>query len=276
MFDVAGRLTPSPQWRGLPREQTGAVRSWAWQHFLRRRAAAGGDGRQLSAMRLPDLQRLAQSLGLAGTARMRKGQLIAAIEAAGQPRPRTASGSASHAGTGPEPNQSESSGNSAKRTAPAGAGANRPFEQDAMESERSGQLSMVSADPVGPGGAGPPPALRSRGGAARTRRRSPRPGLAGGPRRRATAPVSGDAASGATSGAQRRAPRSAPRAAAPFARRLARMARPPTRLARTATPAPPGAAAAPGAMASATAAAATAAGMTRAGLASRRGSDDQA
>ena len=31
-------------------------------------------------MKLPDLQRLAQSLGLAGTARMRKGQLIAAIE----------------------------------------------------------------------------------------------------------------------------------------------------------------------------------------------------
>jgi transcription termination factor Rho len=115
-------------------------------------------------MRLPDLQRLAQSLGLAGTARMRKGQLIAAIEDAGQRRSVTATGAghdpapvvaattaASYAGTA---NQSKSSGNSVKRTAPAGAGANRPFEQDAMESE-SGQLSMVSADPPGPGASTP-------------------------------------------------------------------------------------------------------------------------
>ncbi|MGN6792198.1 MAG: transcription termination factor Rho [Streptosporangiaceae bacterium] len=99
-------------------------------------------------MRLPDLQRLAQSLGLAGTARMRKGQLIAAIESAGQPRGMPAT--ASHADSAPRPTQSESRGNSVKRTAPAGAGANRPFEQDAMESE-SGQLSMASADPAGPG-----------------------------------------------------------------------------------------------------------------------------
>ncbi len=151
MFDVAGSAHSESAVAGSSAEQTGAVRSWPGSTSSDDSPAAGGDGRQLSAMRLPDLQRLAQSLGLAGTARMRKGQLIAAIEAAGQPRPRTASGSASHAGTGPEPNQSESSGNSVKRTAPAGAGANRPFEQDAMESERSGQLSMVSADPLGPG-----------------------------------------------------------------------------------------------------------------------------
>jgi transcription termination factor Rho len=116
-------------------------------------------------MKLPDLQRLAQSLGLAGTARMRKGQLIAAIEGAGQPRSVAAStagqgpaaaGSqaASYQGTGPAVSQSESNRNSVKRTAPAGAGANRPFEQDAMESE-SGQLSMVSADPSGLGAGTP-------------------------------------------------------------------------------------------------------------------------
>jgi transcription termination factor Rho len=102
-------------------------------------------------MKLPDLQRLAQSLGLAGTARMRKGQLIAAIEGAGQPRSVAASSvAAGSAGQGPAAAgssafQSESNRNSVKRTAPAGAGANRPFEQDAMESE-SGQLSTVSAD----------------------------------------------------------------------------------------------------------------------------------
>jgi transcription termination factor Rho len=101
---------------------------------------------------------------LAGTARMRKGQLIAAIEGAEQPRSAPAGGTgrdpapadavtteASDAGSA---NQSESSGNSVKRTAPAGAGANRPFEQDAMESE-SGQLSMVSAESASPGASSP-------------------------------------------------------------------------------------------------------------------------
>jgi len=55
-------------------------------------AASGGDeasanpsgttsrARGLTAMLLPELQREAQSMGITGTARMRKGQLIAAIE----------------------------------------------------------------------------------------------------------------------------------------------------------------------------------------------------
>ena len=141
MFDVAGGAHTESAAAGSSAEQTGAVRSWPGSTPADDSPAAGGDGGRLSAMRLPDLQRLAQSLGLAGTARMRKGQLIAAIEAAGQ--------------SGPGSNQSESSGNSVKRTAPAGAGAYRPFEQDAMESEGSGQLSMVSADPVGPGAGAP-------------------------------------------------------------------------------------------------------------------------
>jgi transcription termination factor Rho len=93
-------------------------------------------------MLLPELQRMAQSLGITGTGRMRKGQVIAAIEerqqkahsvgAVGQPNRPAAQ------------NQSEANGNSLKQGAPAGAGANRPFKQDAMESEGSGQLSMVS------------------------------------------------------------------------------------------------------------------------------------
>ncbi|WP_181562467.1 Rho termination factor N-terminal domain-containing protein, partial [Micromonospora noduli] len=55
----------------------------------RRRSGTG-----LSAMLLPELQSLAASLGISGTARMRKGELIAAISerqggnAAGTPRPR--------------------------------------------------------------------------------------------------------------------------------------------------------------------------------------------
>ncbi len=201
MFDVAGSAHPESAVAGSSAEQTGAVRSWPGSSPSDD-SPAGGDGRQLSAMRLPDLQRLAQSLGLAGTARMRKGQLIAAIEAAGQSRSRTASGAASHAGTGPEPNQSESSGNSVKRAAPAGAGANRPFEQDAMESERSGQLSMVSADPAGPGAGAP--AGQDTGSAPSFAGGEPHaphvsqagPGLAGSAPAGGS-PVSGDAANGA-------------------------------------------------------------------------------
>jgi transcription termination factor Rho len=164
MFDTPGNAQTESAAAGSSAEQTGAVRSWPGSTPSDDSPATGGDSRQLSAMRLPDLQRLAQSLGLAGTARMRKGQLIAAIEGAGQPGSAPATGrghdpapaaavttNASHAGS---VNQSESSGNSVKRTAPAGAGANRPFEQDAMEPE-SGQLSMVSADSAGPGASTP-------------------------------------------------------------------------------------------------------------------------
>ncbi len=153
MFDMAGSAHSESAAAGSSAEQTGAVRSWPGSTPSDDSPAVGGDGRQLSAMRLPDLQRLAQSLGLAGTARMRKGQLIAAIEEAGPGRTqgaRPSAGESAASSYAVTASQSESSGNSVKRTVPAGAGANRPFEQDAMESE-SGQLSMVSADPAGPG-----------------------------------------------------------------------------------------------------------------------------
>src|SRR5258708_23880143 len=58
-----------------------------------------------------------------------------------------------------ERNQSEVNGISVKRGAPAGAGANRPFEQDAMESEGSGQLSMVSEYSTGFGEGSPAPVM---------------------------------------------------------------------------------------------------------------------
>jgi transcription termination factor Rho len=96
-------------------------------------------------MLLPELQRLAQSLGITGTGRMRKGQLIAAIEE------RQHGGGA--AGTGGN-ERGQTIVSSAEWNAPAGAGANPPFEQDAMESQESGQLSMVSASEVETSGAG--------------------------------------------------------------------------------------------------------------------------
>ena len=65
-------------------EQTGAVRSWPGSQAADgpRGAGDGGAsaGKRLTSMLLPELQRLAQSLGMTGTGRMRKGQLIAAIE----------------------------------------------------------------------------------------------------------------------------------------------------------------------------------------------------
>ncbi|HEX9033587.1 MAG TPA: transcription termination factor Rho [Streptosporangiaceae bacterium] len=125
---------------GSSAEQTGAVRSWADSPD-----AGDSPGRRLPTMLLPELQRLAQSLGIAGTGRMRKGQLIAAIEERQRPAPAVADAATSVAAPrSAGGHQSEVNGNSVKRSAPAGAGANRPFEQDAMESEESGQLSMVS------------------------------------------------------------------------------------------------------------------------------------
>jgi transcription termination factor Rho len=78
-------------------------------------------------MLLPELQRVAQSLGITGVGRMRKSQLIEAIQsrqggpAAGPVRSATASAAVDH---------------SATRGAPAGAGAPRRREQDAMEPDR--------------------------------------------------------------------------------------------------------------------------------------------
>jgi len=81
--DAAGRAGTSP-------EPAGAVRSWpdgdSSAGAARSAGAAGTTaasrrgGTGLSGMLLPDLQRLAQSMGIMGTGRMRKGQVIAAIE----------------------------------------------------------------------------------------------------------------------------------------------------------------------------------------------------
>ena len=96
-----------------------------------RPARRGGSG--LSGMLLADLQRLAQSMGITGTARMRKSQLIEAI----QDRGRTA-------GT-PAGDGSGAHDNSVQRGASAGAGAPRQRKQDAMESDTSTQPALGDA-----------------------------------------------------------------------------------------------------------------------------------
>jgi transcription termination factor Rho len=70
-------------------------------------------------MLMPELQRLAQTLGIPGAGRMRKGQLIEAIEA--------------RQGGGPRQEGGPTRRGSVQRAASAGADAARPLEQDAME-----------------------------------------------------------------------------------------------------------------------------------------------
>jgi len=113
-------------------------------------------------MLLPELQRLAQSEGITGTAKMRKGQLIAAIEERRQSGGSQEASAPGQRGGGvrdvatpdPEPSaQIETSDNSVQRGAPAGAGADRTFEQDAMESQTSNQpgLGGTAAGGIGDG-----------------------------------------------------------------------------------------------------------------------------
>ncbi len=95
-------------------------------------AAARGRRRQgtgLSALLLPELQQVAQQMGIAGTARMRKSQLIAAIQE-------------KQGGNAEEPRRGSRAGApstevSAPRAASAGADASRPLKQDAMEPQTS-------------------------------------------------------------------------------------------------------------------------------------------
>jgi transcription termination factor Rho len=96
-------------------------------------------------MLLPELQRLAQSMGILGTGRMRKGQVIAAIEER-QQGSGAGNRAAERAAGGSQGAQNEKS---VQRGAPAGAGATRPFEQDAMEFETSTQPGLGNAGGIG-------------------------------------------------------------------------------------------------------------------------------
>ncbi len=97
-----------------------------------RPARRGGSG--LSGLLLADLQRLGQQMGITGTGRMRKSQLIEAIEAR---QGGGASAPASAQGTAP--------GHSNQRGASAGAAASRHREQVAMDSDNSAQPGLAQA-----------------------------------------------------------------------------------------------------------------------------------
>jgi len=102
----------------------------------------GGSG--LSGMLLADLQRLAQSMGITGTGRMRKSQLIEAIQSKQGGGAAPARDSGRPAGS-PAGNGSGALDNSVQRGASAGAGAPRHREQDAMESDTTAQPALGNA-----------------------------------------------------------------------------------------------------------------------------------
>jgi transcription termination factor Rho len=159
---------------GTSHDPAGAVRSWpdavdtaTGSNEASADSAGGASSRpaSLSAMLLPELQRVAQSIGITGTARMRKGQLIAAIEdrrsenrqggGSHEARPLGQQGGGSGAGVAPDQEslgrQIKTSDNSVQRGAPAGAGADRTFERDAMESQTSTQPGLGSPNTGGVG-----------------------------------------------------------------------------------------------------------------------------
>ena len=104
-----------------------------------RAARRGGSG--LSGMLLPELQRLAQSMGITGVGRMRKGQLIGVIQE------KQGGGS----GGAPSGDGGSAFDNSAQRGTSAGAGALRHREQDAMESDIARQSGLAGGTPAASG-----------------------------------------------------------------------------------------------------------------------------
>jgi transcription termination factor Rho len=102
----------------------------------------GRSGTGLSSLLMPELQRIAQEMGISGTGRMRKSQLVEAIEAR--------QGSQSPRGTAKAKKDSDQRGTS------AGAGATRPLKQDAMELDTFSQTGIgATAEPgIGDGGRG--------------------------------------------------------------------------------------------------------------------------
>jgi transcription termination factor Rho len=128
----SGNSGPSPASAGAAGGLPGAGAP-AGETVTDKPARRGGSG--LSGMLLADLQRLAQSMGITGTGRMRKSQLIEAIQS------KQGGGSA-----GPSAgNGSGALDNSVQRGASAGAGASRHREQDAMESDTTTQPSLGHA-----------------------------------------------------------------------------------------------------------------------------------
>jgi transcription termination factor Rho len=153
-------------------------------------------------MLMPELQRLAQSLGLTGTTRLRKGELVAAIQERQSGR---GGGSAPASGTaaprhgneavspgGPPGTHSQISGNSVQRGAPAGAGADRHLERDAMETQTSAQSGLGAGIAGGIGESAPAGLAGGTGGSAQASA-----AVSGGPAANGAPAANGSPANGA-------------------------------------------------------------------------------
>ena len=171
---------------------TGGTPAPAGETVTDKPARRGGSG--LSGMLLADLQRLAQSMGITGTGRMRKSQLIEAIQSKqggsgggatrsqpgggatqGQQGP-PAQDSAPPAGP-PAGNGSGALDNSVQRGASAGAGAPRHREQDAMEPDTTTQPALGdAAQPSGPAQEAATTAREARRGGSRDAAQAGAPG----------------------------------------------------------------------------------------------------
>src|ERR1700761_916768 len=105
--------------------------------------SSGRNGGDLSKLLVSDLQRIAQELGISGTGRMRKGDLVAAIQerTGGSSRPSARSGGRA----------AKTSDKSATRGPSAGAGAPRPLNQDTMTADTSVRPGIGEAAPAGSG-----------------------------------------------------------------------------------------------------------------------------
>src|ERR1700761_594814 len=108
-----------------------------------RSSSRSGGGGDLSKLLVSDLQRIAQELGISGTGRMRKGDLVAAIQerTGGSSRPSARSGGRA----------AKTSDKSATRGPSAGAGAPRPLNQDTMTADTSVRPGIGEAAPAGSG-----------------------------------------------------------------------------------------------------------------------------
>jgi transcription termination factor Rho len=122
-----------------------------------RSSSRSGAG-DLSKLLVSDLQRLAQELGISGTGRMRKGDLVAAIQE------RTGGGRSSARSASSGGRTSQAPDQSATRGTSAGADAPRPLNQDAMEADTSVRPGIGDAAHAAGYGIGDAPVSAGRAG----------------------------------------------------------------------------------------------------------------
>ncbi|MGO9192863.1 MAG: transcription termination factor Rho [Streptosporangiaceae bacterium] len=119
----AGISAPAAAAGGSAQGEPGAPGARASTSKSRSRSGTG-----LSSLLMPELQRIAQTMGIPGAGRMRKGQLVEAIEARQGGAPRQEAGAANQG--------------SNQRVASAGADSTRLRKQDAMEPDTRTQSGI--------------------------------------------------------------------------------------------------------------------------------------